>query len=285
MLRLPAFLFIFLGSTILMAETRDELRKALTFYASFDEEVRGDFGGGGLIAAAREGDPAKPSEFVFKKGFDSKVFRIAKDKGVRGGALEATDVLPNRGRIYFPAQGNLAYRRGGWSGAASYWLNLDPNTQLKTPFCDPIQITQNGANNGGIWTDFPDSNPRDFRLGAFPAAKEGEKPISESDPQAPLIWVKQVDFKQGRWRHIVMNWRNFDSGKPDAETELFIDGKSQGTLRGRELAMNWNVEKTGIYVAVNYVGLLDELALFDRPLTAAEIALLGEHPEVLAQPK
>ena len=37
-----------------------------------------------------------------------------------------------------------------------------------------------------------------------------------------------------------------------------------------------------ILVAVNYIGLLDELALFNRPLTAAEVALLHRTPGVLA---
>jgi hypothetical protein len=35
---------------------------------------------------------------------------------------------------------------------------------------------------------------------------------------------------------------------------------------------------------VNYIGLLDELAIFNRPLTAEEIATLRERPgEILAK--
>ena len=39
--------------------------------------------------------------------------------------------------------------------------------------------------------------------------------------------------------------------------------------------------QAGIYVAVNYIGLLDELALFNRPLTAAEITQLHQNPGLL----
>ena len=40
--------------------------------------------------------------------------------------------------------------------------------------------------------------------------------------------------------------------------------------------------KAGIYVAVSFIGLLDELAVFNRPLTADEISLLRRQPGVLA---
>lgn len=265
-------------------ETGGDLRKALTFYASFDAEVRGDFGGGTLTPSTRHDDQERPGKFIFREGIDGKVFRIAKNAGIRGGALEALDVLPHRGRIFFPAKGNLAYRANGWGGAVSFWVNIDPNTMLKTPFCDPIQITHKGANDGGLWTDFPDSKPRAFRLGAFPAVAEGEKATSEADPAAPLVTVKEIGFKQGQWNHVVMNWRNFDTGKPNAEAALFINGKLMGTLQNRPLAMRWDMQQTGIYVAVNYIGLLDELAIFNRPLTVEEIGVLRERPaEVFEQ--
>jgi hypothetical protein len=105
---------------------------------------------------------------------------------------------------------------------------------------------------------------------------EGEKAISEADPAAPLVTVKEIGFRQGQWNHVVMSWRNLDTGKPNAEAALFINGKLMGTLQNRPLAMRWDIEQTGIYVAVNYIGLLDELAIFNRPLTAEEIGVLRE---------
>jgi hypothetical protein len=100
--------------------------------------------------------------------------------------------------------------------------------------------------------------------------------MSEADPAAPLVTVKEIGFKQGQWNHVVMNWRNFDTGKPNAEASLFINGKLMGTVQNRSLAMRWDMEQTGIYVAVNYVGLLDELAIFNRPLAVGEIGVLHE---------
>lgn len=46
--------------------------------------------------------------------------------------------------------------------------------------------------------------------------------------------------------------------------------------------MRWRMGHTEIYFAVNYIGLLDEFAVFRRPLTAPEIRRLAEDPGALA---
>ncbi|MCW5981028.1 MAG: hypothetical protein KIT09_23300 [Bryobacteraceae bacterium] len=257
----------------------------LVFYASFDREVKGDFGGGALSPGTRFNHETEKGQFVFESGYDPRVFRIAAGEGIHGGALEAADILPRNGRIYFPAKGNLPYAKGGWGGSVSFWMKTDPNTMLKTRFCDPIQITQKGATNGGLWVDFPDTSPRDFRLGAFQSEGNGRSQISESDPDAPLVVVKEVGFKTADWHHIVFTWRNFDTGRDDAEAALYIDGARAGSIGNRAITMDWDIEKTGIYVAVGYIGLLDELAVFRRPLTTDEIAQLGKQPGLLAERK
>lgn len=261
------------------------IRKSATFYASFDEEVRADRGSGDLTLSTRFNHETDKGKFVFHKSFDPKVFRIAKGKGIYGGALECTDVLPHNGRVFFPARGNLAYKKTGWNGSASVWINTDPNTLFKTKFCDPIQITQKGANNGGIWFDFNDARPRDLRHGIFAAIPPGGKGISEDDADAPMVRVPKVPFKAGQWHHLVLAWQNLDTGKKDAESILYIDGKRIGAIGPRELSMDWDLDKTGIYVAVNFIGLLDELALFDRALTAEEAALLHARPGLLSEGK
>lgn len=257
------------------------LNRSVTLYASFDESPRADFGGGDLTFSTRSNDPGEKGKFVFTKGFDAKVFRVAKSKGIAGGCLEATDVLPNNGRIFFPAKGNIAYKSGGWGGTLSVWINTDPNKLLKTRFCDPIQITQKGANNGGIWFDFNDAKPRDMRMGIFPVIPPGQTGIKEEDPNAPMVRVKAVGFKSGDWHHIVLRWQNLDTGKKDALAALFIDGKKIGDVKDRAIAMAWELDKAGIYVAVNYIGQLDELALFNRPLTDAEVLQLHRTPGFL----
>ncbi|MBI1353752.1 MAG: hypothetical protein GC160_05345 [Acidobacteria bacterium] len=253
---------------------------AVTLYASFDESLEADHALSSPHLRTRSGALDAPEAFRFVDGFDPAVYRVAEGAGVSGGALEATAVLPNFGRIFYPAAGNLPYREGGWGGAVSFWMRTNPDSMLRTPFCDPIQITQRGANNGGLWIDFPDSSPRDLRLGAFPS-KGGRASYAETDPDAPLVIVEAVGFRETDWHHLAFCWSDFDSGLASARATLYIDGREQGAIEGREIAMEWDAARTGIYLAVNYIGLLDELAVFRRPLSPAEIRTLATEPAAL----
>lgn len=260
-----------------------DLKAATTFYASFDEGVEADRAGGGRLPNTRFNHPSAPGTFVLQPGFDDNNFRIARGRGVAGGgAFEASDVLGRNGRLVFPVKGNLAYDPTGWGGAVSVWCKTDPNTMLKTKFCDPIQITEKGAHDGGLWFDFNDAAPRrDLRHGAFPALAPGQKAVPEDDPAAPMVRVPRVAWTADDWHHVVLSWSGFDTGKADAVSELYIDGKLIGAVKGRAVAMKWDVEKAGIFLAVNYVGMLDELALFGRALTVAEVGELFRRPGML----
>ena len=124
------------------------------------------------------------------------VLPAPKDKGVAGGCLEAVELPPRNGRLYFPAKGNLAFRKdGAWGGAVSVWVNTDPNEMLKTPFCDPVLLTQRGLNNGSIFVHFNDAKPRALQAGTYPSIPVGQEPIPEEDPKAPLTRLKDVRFK------------------------------------------------------------------------------------------
>jgi hypothetical protein len=76
------------------------------------------------------------------------------------------------------------------------------------------------------------------------------------------------------WHHVAFTWNNFDTGRADVEAALYIDGIFQGALKNREIAMDWDLERAGIYFAVGYIGLLDELAVLNRPLSVEEIQRL-----------
>jgi hypothetical protein len=262
----------------------DGLRKAVTLYASFDSSLQADFSRGAARLRTRSDDPQKKGETIFKDGYPAHAFRVSADGRVSG-ALEAIEVLPNRGRIFYPAASNLAYSKDGWDGAVSFWLQTNPDTMLRTRFCDPIQITHRGAHNGGLWIDFPDSKPRSMRLGAFRALADGEKAIKESDPQAPLVRIPKIGFQENEWHHIAFTWSHFDSGKPNSHASLYIDGELVGELTNRDIAMRWDMQQAGIYVAVSLIGKMDELAVFDRSLSASEVGQLHDKPALLQRVK
>lgn len=258
------------------------LRKAVALYASFDEAVRLDFGQGEPIPGTRSVDPDDKKKFVFENGFDAKLFRTLPGKGIAGGCLEAGPLPPRNGRLFFSAKGNVAYRKdAGWGGAFSVWVNTDPDQLLKTPFCDPVLITQKGFNNGSIWAHFNDAKPRALQAGTYPSIPDGMEPVPEEDPKAPLTRLKEPGFKEGAWHHLALTWDRFNTGKRDATHTLYIDGKKIGELKDYEVGMDWDLERTRVYFAVNLIGRLDELAVFNRPLTADEMAVLHRKPGVL----
>jgi hypothetical protein len=125
-------------------------------------------------------------------------------------------------------------------------------------------------------------------MGVFPAIAEGRPPIQESREEvSPMVWVDKPGFKVGEWRHLAMVWCNFDTGKNDARAALYIDGKLAGEIKDKDypIAMDWDLERTGIYIAVNYIGLIDEFALFKRALTEEEIGVLRAQPAELSSLK
>src|SRR5207249_1622938 len=84
---------------------------------------------------------------------------------------------------------------------------------------------------------FNDKKPRDMRMGVFPAVGKGEKGNKEDDPKAPMVWLRKVKFEADEWHHVVLTWKNFDTGKPDAVATLYVDGKKIGDVKDRAIAM------------------------------------------------
>ncbi|HEY3789425.1 MAG TPA: LamG-like jellyroll fold domain-containing protein [Urbifossiella sp.] len=277
-------LFALIAACFLISTGRADdaaIRKSATFYASFDESMNGDFGGD-LTAGTRVPHPTEKGRFLFEKSVDHTILRIAKGKGVAGGALEATDVSKKNGWLYFPVKGNLAFKKDGWSGSVSVWCNTDPNRLITAKFCDPVQITQKRYDNGALWFDFNDAKPRDLRFGAFTSRPDGQKAVPESDPKAPLIRAPGVGWKAGEWHHVVLTFQNLDTGKADAVTALYIDGKRIGEVKDQAISMGWEVDKAAVFLCLSYIGMLDEFALFDRALAAEDVALLHKKPGLLS---
>jgi hypothetical protein len=254
------------------------LRQAVTFYASFDEALEGDFGGGDRTFWTRFEHDTDKGKYVIEKRHDAQAIRIARDKGIHGGALECVQDLPRRGMLFFPARGKLAVRKGGWGGAVSVWLK----PRADTPFCDPVYITQKRWNDGGIWFDYNHEQKGDLRMGAYPALAAGQKPPEPDDPHPSMLRLKEKALRPDAWNHVVLSWENADSGKKDGRAVLYIDGKPVGEVKDIELTLDWDLDETRIFVAFLYRGLMDEFAVFGRPVSAAEVGVLQSKPGVLA---
>lgn len=245
------------------------LSKALTFYASYDSGVDADFALGDKTLYTR---PKKKEADSIQVGLHKEGVMLSMDKGKFGGALKFND--KKRGYIYYPSENNIAYSKKDWNGTVSFWLSLDPNNDLKPGFCDPIQITDVSYNDAAIWVDFTKDNPRVFRLGVI-----GDRDAWNPKPKGPdnenPIFIRQLPpvrnppFGSGQWTHIAITFSHLNTD--NGEAKLYINGELKGKRSPIKDPFTWELEKSNIYLGLSYIGLMDELTIFNRSLSRKEI--------------
>lgn len=251
------------------------LRSALTFHASFDGKVD---------AVQAAGDPSLHWAPSMKERRNASTglpptgeTQHATGVGRFGDALRFTK--RNAPLVFFRAQRNMPYAPSDWSGTVSFWLQVDPQGQLEPGFCDPVQITPRAWNDAAFFVEFekrPQSIP--FRLGVYadvdvwnPTKRKFEEiPASER----PLVTVTDPPFAGTKWTHVVFTFERFNTGKPDGVARLYLDGEPRGALAPRQQTFTWQPEDAIIGLGLNYIGLLDELSMFNRALAADDVARL-----------
>lgn len=250
----------------------EKLKESLTFYSSFDQGLTADFSkGDGLLYSA----PAAKQDSLATPNLLPAETAMAQRQGVFGNALE----YKRKGQpvIFYQAKDNISYREQNWSGTVSLWLSLDPENDLAPGFTDPIQITDESYDDAALWVDFSDKNPRDFRMGVFGDIIEWnpEKIRPDKNPafSGRLVVAEDRPFAQGRWTHVVITFENLNSSEGAAT--FYIDGKAQGT-RAISESFDWDIEQARIFLGINYIGLLDEVSLYDRALLGAEVLHLNQ---------
>lgn len=263
------------GVAVLRVIAADPLRSALTFHASFDGGVDADFAlGDRKIYNA----PSSNKREAAVQGLPTNsLVTIARGEGRFGDALRFKD--KSETAVFFRAASNIAWRDKDWGGTVSLWLNTDPPGELKPGFCDPIQITPRAWNDAAFFVEFekrPVGIP--FRLGAYadfrvwnPTNRKWEDiPMFDK----PLLSVEKPPFAKDKWTHVVFTFEHFNTGQPDGVARLYLDGKPQGAISARNQIFTWDLEKTAVMLGLSYVGLYDELSLFNRALTPDEVSKL-----------
>ena len=260
--------------TVLIASGQsDELsiKKALTFYASFD---------GGTDADISRGDKRLFTLIGKEPKLGNKtegMSRIVKNKGLAGDTLLFTK--RNAKWLLYDGANNFHFAEKNWSGSVSFWLKVDPINGLDPGYVDPIQITPNTWNDASFFVDFAkDGNPRSFRLGAF-ADKSVWNPENKDipEPQRPLVPAKSNPFGSDKWTHVAFTWENFNTGKKDGVATLYLNGKNEGTITKWNQKFSWAGKPHRILIGLNYMGLFDELACFNRALSSKEVKHIFDH--------
>jgi hypothetical protein len=248
------------------AQARAKLAKALTLHASFDKGLDADFSRGDKTCYAQGPKlvAAAPNEDV----------KLAGAAGRFGGALH----FPKKGttRPSFKDGGVLGYNARSWSASVSAWLRLDPDKDLEPGYCDPIQIVGNDSKKGYIFLEWSkDETPRLFRYAIRPLFhiwNPKNQPWHEIPAdKKPAVEVARAPFARDQWTHVVFTLENINDKTRPPLGKLYLNGKLQGAIEKWDLTFDWDPAQVLLVLGASYVGHIDDLAAFDRPLTDVEV--------------
>ena len=179
----------------------------------------------------------------------------------------------------FKDGGVLGYNDKNWSTTVSVWLRLDPDKDLEPGYCDPVQIVGDDGKKGFIFLEWSkDETPRYFRYAIRPLF-EIWNPTNVAWDQIPfekrpMVQVARAPFARDAWTHVVFTLKNLNDKSKPQTGRLYLNGKLQGTIAKWDLTFGWDPARVLLVLGAAYVGHMDDLAVFDRALTDAEVKML-----------
>jgi hypothetical protein len=264
MIMKPLILLLCLATPLV---AQDALKQSLVFHASFDASMDADFSKGDKACVMKKGKelvPCVPSEEV----------KLETTGGKFGGCLH----FPKKGvtRPQYSGVNMLGYNDKSWSATVSVWLRLTPDEDLEPGYCDPVQIVGDDTKKGFIFLEWSkDEKPRIFRYAIRPIfhiwnptnAQWADLPASKR----PSVDVANAPFSRDIWTHaaFTLDKVNDKSAKPSGS--LFLNGKLQGRIENWDLSFGWEPSSVALVLGAAYVGHLDDLAVFNRALSDAEV--------------
>lgn len=278
MYKSPAFgcrqalmLLLFLSSApIVHAQGYDALKKSLTLHASFDRELNADFSAGDKTCYIKKGKtlvPCVPND-------EAHVFA---DAGKYGGCLH----FPKKGvtRPQYSGVNVLKYNDADWNATVSLWLRLTPDEDLEPGYCDPVQIVGDDGKKGFIFLEWSkDEKPRFFRYAIRPMFHIWNPTNVQWDQipfdKRPMVQIANAPFSRDRWTHVAFTMANLNNKSTKPSGSLYLDGKLQGNIDNWDLTFGWNPDQVALVLGAAYVGHIDDLAVFDRVLSADEVGQL-----------
>lgn len=259
----------FLPFTV-VAQSNENLSRALTLHASFDQGLDADFSRGDKTCYVRQGKgvlPAVPNEEV----------KVVSGAGRFGGALHFT----RKGSFFPQFKGTdvLKYNDKDWSATVSIWLRLDPDKDLEPGYCDPVQIVGNDSKKGFIFLEWSkDETPRFFRFAIRPLFHIWNPTnVQWADipsDKRPAVQVARAPFSREVWTHVVFSFENINSKDRKPVGRLHINGELKGNIENWDLTFGWDPAQVLLVLGASYVGHMDDLAVFNRGLTDAEVKQL-----------
>ncbi|MEE9349350.1 MAG: LamG-like jellyroll fold domain-containing protein, partial [Flavobacteriaceae bacterium] len=262
----------FILITTISFSQEKQLKDHILFYSSFYGKTSADvaLGDSNLYTAKNYKEAANA-----KKGLNDSNIVLAKGKGLSGDALHFKEAKTSA--VFYKAYKNVGYSNTSWSGTVSFWLRLDPNKDLAPSYCDPICITDSKWSDAGLWVDFTVHNPRQFRLGAMGdiAVWDPNNDSDETDWNKRTVTVNPSPFQSKTWTHVAIVFSKVNT-KTKSEFKLYINGEFQGVVKDINDPFTWDAKNGKIMLGLGYIGLLDELTVFDKPLNSKEVKSVFE---------
>lgn len=252
------------------------ISESVTFFASFDNGFQADYSRG------------DPTLFIAPSWTNRDLFQPFSDQA------DHIEIHENEGRyrhalriengyspVYFyKGEENIQYEEENWSGSVTFWLRLDPEADLAPGYSDPIQITTRSWNDGSLYVDFTNEQPRRFRFALFPDREiwDPQERDWEDVPvdEWPMVVLENMPFRSDEWTFVALSFRNYNSGEPNAVIDCYIQGEYVNSLENIEQTITWNPEEIAIWLGYNFRGYFDELAIYNRNLNRAEIKYIFE---------
>jgi hypothetical protein len=252
------------------AEAKAGLGRALALHASFDEGLDADFSRGDKRCYVQDGKELQPAT-------RSENVQLTPDAGRFGSGLHF--VRKNDFRPAFKNEGVLNYNDKNWNASVSAWVRLDPDKDLEPGYCDPVQIVGDNFDNGFIFLEWSkDETPRYFRYAIRPLKRIWNPDNRPWDAipadKRPMVQVARAPFSHDAWTHVVFTLENInDKAKPQGG-RLYLNGKLSGAIENWDLTFKWDPARVLLVLGAAYVGHMDDLSVFDRALTDAEVEQL-----------
>jgi hypothetical protein len=269
-MKLACYLSCLLVSFAVPSHGSEALKKSLVFHASFDSKLDADFSKGDKACMMKKGKelvPCVPNEEV----------KVVADAGKFGGCLH----FPKKGATQprFSGVNMLGYNDKSWNATVSVWLRLTPDQDLEPGYCDPVQIVGDDSKKGFIFMEWSkDETPRFFRYAIRPLfhiwnptnVQWADIPFDKR----PMVQVANAPFSRDKWTHAVFTINNVNDKAGKQSGSLYLNGRLQGRIEGWDLSFAWDPASVALVLGASYVGHLDDLAVFDRPLSDAEVEQL-----------
>jgi hypothetical protein len=98
-----------------------------------------------------------------------------------------------------------------------------------------------------------------------------------------MVQVDKAPFSRDRWTHAVFTLENINDKSQFQAARLYLDGKSQGVICRWDMTFGWPADAARLILGAAYVGRIDDLAVFHRPLTDRVVLYLYQSPKGAAE--